>query len=250
MSYFKFSPILKVTEKDVTWANMMFGFHHVSGIWDDKLFNSKWQQDWIGETKLMGLMGSVWNRWIINNCLVKYDNISIVAMKYIFDSTVDVADIEKFVKSRITPGEKSEGIRIANYREYRINSPKLLSFQNRKFDCGGVPDESLPATHKEVDNVRTYHKIPKKILLKIYPGCKRATHVIDKRKNLKQYMCDQGSEKILPEQYFGVLRGDSSDYDNPYSAVIIQLRYRKSLYTKYTLCSRMQANPAHVLPGQ
>jgi hypothetical protein len=64
-------------------------------------------------------------------------------------------------------------------------------------------------------------------------------------------MTEMGSSKMIPEQYFGVLRGDSSDYDNPYSFVLVQLRYRKTLYTRYTLSARAQYNPAPVVnPGK
>jgi hypothetical protein len=62
-----------------------------------------------------------------------------------------------------------------------------LSFVNHNFDAAGIPETTLGATHKEIDNVETYRKLRKKILLKIYPWCTRVIHTKDVKNNLKEY---------------------------------------------------------------
>lgn len=242
--FLKFSSILRVTEKDVSFANMMFGFHYISGLWDDKLFLANWGSAWIGHSKLFSQLSDTYNRWIINNVLCVFDNFKVTTTKYLFDKSVAIADIEAFVKSRITPGEASEIISLKDYKEYLIPSPRFLSYKKRTFDCGGIPEDALDASQKAIDNVTVTQKPPNKVVLMIYPKCKNVSHTVDKRNSLKQYMCDMGSKAIIPEQYFGVLRSDSADYDNPHSAVICQIAYRKRLYTRYTLSGRLGHNPA------
>jgi hypothetical protein len=196
---------------------------------------------------LFGHFSNTWSRWLINNCLVKYDNFQFFVTKYVFDKSLTVDEIARFCKARVTPGDKGDPIDLNKYREYSIAPPKLLAYVDHNYDCSGVPESSLSATHKEIDNVKTFRRLPKKILLKVYPGCKRVVPSKEVRDNLKQYLCDMGSVRMIPEQYFGVLRGDSSDYDNPYSFVLVQLRYRKTLYTRYTLSARSKLNPAPVI---